>query len=281
MTRSELRRIFRLSCLLVLALGGLLVDYAIPRESGLVRSPEWLWVKDARLGYRNRPNATYENFVAGSVNHTGRWGERRTVPANEGRPCVLVAGDSTTFCCEVDDGETTVSWLARLRPNRRFINLGVRGYNTIQSMRLVDEWLEREPAASVLYVWCSNDETENLRPDVFGRPPCPTLFGEARVDWSGAWPWPYPPEFPTLIPTVTPLLVKGWRDRLGRRLTTTAFVTRRDYEVIPELLDIDPRPAFGEDDEPCRARLRDGKLDSHYGKLGTRAWARYVAPRLP
>src|SRR5580658_728376 len=72
--------------------------------------PAYFWIRDARLGFRNRPSSRLEHALAGSVVSTGPRGERCGVgsPASGTGPgpIVLFVGDSTTFCGEVNDDET-------------------------------------------------------------------------------------------------------------------------------------------------------------------------------
>lgn len=124
-----------------------------------------LWIKDPRLGLRNRPNARVVS-PSGATVTTGPHGERGPVaPIATGQPVVLFVGDSTTFCGEVDDDATGPSEVARrLPPGPRaaVVNAGVRGFNTLQAGRMAEEWLARRPARVVVHLVCHNDYVENV-----------------------------------------------------------------------------------------------------------------------
>ncbi len=133
----------------------------IDRPSLLV----YFWVRDAKLGFRNRADGDFHDVRTGSHVHTGRFGERLGVhwDGETTRPTVLFVGDSTTFCGEVEDDETYPSEVAKLLPDHvPCVNLGVAGYNTVQSLRMTEEWLDRVPAKLVVYMYCDNDYIENV-----------------------------------------------------------------------------------------------------------------------
>ena len=63
------------------------------------------------------------------------------------------------FAAEVRDADTPASRLAReLGYEWRVLNLGVRGYNTVQSARVGTQLLASEtPVAAVVYTFAPND----------------------------------------------------------------------------------------------------------------------------
>ncbi len=81
-------------------------------------------------------------------------------------PVVLFVGDSTIFYDEVNDEETGPSDVAKLLGpdwGVRVLNAGCRGYNTLQSKRMLLECLERFPSTVVVvYVYCANDNAHSL-----------------------------------------------------------------------------------------------------------------------
>jgi hypothetical protein len=169
----------------------------IDRPSLLV----YFWVRDAKLGFRNRPDGDFHDVRTRSHIHTGHFGERLGVhwDGEVTRPTVLFVGDSTTFCGEVDDEETYPSEVAKLLPDHvPCVNLGVAGYNTVQSLRMTEEWLDRVPAKLVVYTYCDNDYIENIIGDWIQRPSHPPLaeWGATGVRVkdvpSDAGPWGTP-----------------------------------------------------------------------------------------
>jgi len=93
---------------------------------------------------------------------------------------VMMVGDSTVFCAEVPDEETTASHLARFLEGAghpvSVLNAGVRGYSTVQSKRMMAECLQRYPSVRVaVYCYCDNDWFENLRPKEYWPAVAPTV----------------------------------------------------------------------------------------------------------
>ncbi|MBI3726639.1 SGNH/GDSL hydrolase family protein, partial [bacterium] len=159
---------------------------------------EYFWIADRTLGYRNRANGSFENALAGSTVTTGPHGERKGVRWTDdaARPIVLFVGDSTTFCAEVDDDDTASSEVAKRLPpdlDVAVVNAGVRGYSTVQSSRIADEWLARSPVRLVVYTFCDNDYYENVSPvtNVRARAPAARIvdgrFEYVELPGEGAW----------------------------------------------------------------------------------------------
>ena len=135
----------------------------------------YFWVADERLGFRNRPNALFvaERIAGSPLITTDSSGLRNGIgwsPA-AGRPVIVILGDSNVFGAEVNDDETIPSQIARLLAPAfevRVLNGGVRGFNTLQTRRLLAEVLERFARVElVVYVFSQNDLFENLNPIVY------------------------------------------------------------------------------------------------------------------
>ncbi len=136
----------------------------------------YFWRTDPYLGFKNRPNGRYENrrILTHPVVTTDRLGYRNGFGWSDpetAEPIVLFVGDSTTFCAEVDDDETGPSEVARLLAEDGSIpvlNAGVRGYNALQSRRMLELTLRRYPSIQVaIYTYSANDYLENLNPIVY------------------------------------------------------------------------------------------------------------------
>jgi len=127
-------------------------------------------VSDRRLGFRNRPLGKFRSpyIVGNPLSTTDRYGYRNGVgwSAEGSRPIVLFVGDSITFCSEVDDDETGPSEVAKRLGKEfsvRVLNAGVRGYNTLQAKRMLEECLERFDGIQVaVYTYCGNDLEGNM-----------------------------------------------------------------------------------------------------------------------
>ena len=136
-------------------------------------SPQaYFFLSDAHLGWRNKPLGRYrfEKIAGAPVNTTDALGYRNGAGWNpDGQtPIILFIGDSAVFCGEVDDLETFPSHVAQLLQSRRpvqVLNGGVRGYNTVQALRRMEEALEQFPQITqIVYVSSSNDLLENVNP---------------------------------------------------------------------------------------------------------------------
>ncbi|MBI3473104.1 MAG: hypothetical protein HY013_17240, partial [Candidatus Solibacter usitatus] len=146
----------------------------------------YFWVADKALGFRNRPNGRLENgWVRGKpVVTTDSNGYRRGYGSALGLPPeVVFVGDSTTFCAEVADDETISSEVEKILGGRRrtaAVNAGVRGYNTLQSSRMLRECLARFPSIrAAVYTYSDNDYVENLNPIYYFPLKAPTVWRES------------------------------------------------------------------------------------------------------
>jgi hypothetical protein len=189
------RRVFAVSAVILSLALGLLASEVVLRALGrrphvaiVAPTPNAaLWIRDRRLGWRNRPSVPFRYILAGSTITTGPEGERLGVGWTKDRstPLVLFVGDSTTFCAEVDDDSTGPSEVAKRLPASLgvgVVNAGVRGYNTLQAARLAEEWLARAPVKLVVYTYCDNDYFENLVP----RTNAPATAPAARCHTDGS-----------------------------------------------------------------------------------------------
>ena len=151
----------------------------------------YFWVSDPVLGFRNRPNGRFHNFkiVGRPLVTTDALGYRNGLgwSADADTPVVAFLGDSTTFCAEVGDSETGPSEVARLLSRRfwvRVLNAGVRGYNTVQARRALDQLLERFPETRVaVYTYVENDFVENLNPVVYHPAKAPVIWRDSSGRW--------------------------------------------------------------------------------------------------
>lgn len=152
---------------------------------GFEQTPQaYFFVSDAHLGWRNRAGGHYRyTLIEGApVNTTDRHGYRNGTgwTPEESTPIILFVGDSAVFCGEVADEETITSELARRLDGVRVLNAGVRGYNTLQSLRWMTKTLDRFPEiALVVYLSSPNDLVENLNPITRYPLRAPTVSWEA------------------------------------------------------------------------------------------------------
>jgi hypothetical protein len=159
-----------------------------PIPAGQPSLLSYFWVRDPRLGFRNRPGGELDYARAGCVVRTGAFGARLGVraPSDAARATVVFVGDSTSFCGEVGDDETGPSEVARRLPpglDASVVNTGVCGYNTLQALRMAAEWLGRSAPKLVVYTYCDNDWVENVIPTIQqpARSPVATITSSAAL----------------------------------------------------------------------------------------------------
>ncbi|MCE5335511.1 MAG: hypothetical protein LLG06_13085 [Desulfobacteraceae bacterium] len=149
-------------------------------------SEGYFWVCDQKLGWKNRSSGSHvlQSIASRPLSTTDGFGFRNGLsgPPDPDKPVVLLIGDSVVFCSEVNDENTSSSELARLLKDKaRVLNAGVRGYNTVQSLRMMEECLRRFPnIRTVVYVYCPNDYFENIIPDVYAPARAPTAFPDGE-----------------------------------------------------------------------------------------------------
>ena len=132
---------------------------------------------DPATGWAGRANAA-ARFVTSSfdveITH-GPDGFRTSADGDGGKrdlgdKVIWCLGDSCVWGWGVSDGQTFVDVLNRNPDdNRRFRNLGVTGFGTLQEYLLLEKLLASEsPPDQVLVTFCGNDLADNL--DAGGRP---------------------------------------------------------------------------------------------------------------
>lgn len=148
---------------------------ALPLDPDAVSINGYLWISDPFLGFRNRPNGSYvyRDIRESPTVTTDQLGFRNGYGWTSGvsMPGVVLVGDSTVFGAEVGDEDTVASQLCRLLEPEcpvAVLNAGVRGYNTVQAKRMLEQCLGRYPTIrAAIYCYCDNDWFENLDPDVY------------------------------------------------------------------------------------------------------------------
>jgi hypothetical protein len=176
---------------LLIELGVRWAGFGFPPEGPAPNVNAYFIVTDPVLGFRNRPVGDFvAAWVAGAPRvRTDELGFRRGLgwPGSGDEPLVVLVGDSTTFCAEVGDAETSASEIYQRLAARgrryRVLNAGVRGYGSVQSRRMLKECLERfGPAALAVYTYCPNDYVENLNPIVYWPLKAPIAWWDAATD---------------------------------------------------------------------------------------------------
>ena len=165
---------------------------ALPLDADKPSVTGYFWVCDRELGFRNRANGSYryEEIRSNPLVTTDATGFRngRGWDPMEAGPTIVLLGDSTVFCAEVDDDETVASELALLLSDQwqvRVLNAGVRGYNTLQCARMLERCINTVSSVVVaVYCYCGNDITENLNPDEYYPARAPALrWNEGAGRW--------------------------------------------------------------------------------------------------
>lgn len=150
----------------------LLGFYPLPALSDKPGVQAYFWISDEKLGFRNRSDGKYRytEIIGNPLVTTDKYGFRNGNGWNpdNNEPAIVFVGDSTVFCAEVNDDETVPSEVSKLLSdlNVSVLNAGVRGYNTVQSKRMLEECLKRYPSIKVaVYNFCSNDLEGNFDAD--------------------------------------------------------------------------------------------------------------------
>jgi hypothetical protein len=157
---------------------------ALPVDNTKPSVTGYFWISDENLGFKNRPSGKYFNEAIFPIPYitTDQNGFRNGFQwsPDTQRPIILFIGDSTVFCAEVNDEDTIPSVVAQyLRPefNISCLNAGVRGYNTLQSKRLMIETLDiYKNIKMVVYCFCQNDFIENINPDSYFPAKAPVIL---------------------------------------------------------------------------------------------------------
>ena len=163
-----------LLCFLLLEAGWRLAGFkplqpAVPPQW---RDPLSYALSDGYLGWAGKPHDRFRNpVIVGEPWITmDEFGYRTTVgsSADPDAPAVIFLGDSVIFCAELPDESTGPSQVAKLLNRERpvkVVNTGLRGYNTVQAKRQLEQGLDRFPRARIaVYVYVCNDYPENLNP---------------------------------------------------------------------------------------------------------------------
>ena len=166
----------------VLRLAGFLP--ALPLDPDTVSVNGYFWISDPALGFRNRANGSYvsrdiHSRPRATTDYLGFRNGYAWDP-DEGNPTVVMVGDSMVFGAEVNDVETIASHLGRLLKTEgkeaTVLNAGVRGYNTVQAARMLEQRLDCFPSIRVaVYCYCDNDWFENLEPKTYWPATAPTM----------------------------------------------------------------------------------------------------------
>jgi hypothetical protein len=125
---------------------------------------------DAELGWTGQPNTT-KPFVRNSQ-HTAThnsMGLRDAEISGDGRPRILVLGDSFVWGFGVDVDDRFTNRLQAELANYRIVNAGVSGYGTDQEYLLMKRlWGRIQPAFVILVVCTHNDHSDNTNNVVYG-----------------------------------------------------------------------------------------------------------------
>lgn len=130
----------------------------------------YYWVCDKELGFKNKPNGSYcsKDLITSPISTTDKYGFRNGYGwgYDNNSPIILIIGDSSTFCSEVNDDNTVPSEIAKLLSKEydiRVLNGGVRGYNTVKAKIMLEKCMKLLPnIIMVVYVYCGNDYFENV-----------------------------------------------------------------------------------------------------------------------
>ncbi len=160
-------------CELAFRIAGFYPALPLDREKPGVQA--YYWVCDKNLGWRNRADGSYDYDMMAANPHstTDANGFRNGYGWHDGitNPLVLFIGDSFVFGAEVNDEQTICSEVTKLlKPETGMVvlNTGVRGYNTVQSRRMMHECFGRySNIVAVVYVYCGNDVQENVNMNAY------------------------------------------------------------------------------------------------------------------
>ena len=116
---------------------------------------------DPRLGWRNRPGEYVLGRERATILPDGS--RRSSGDSPEGAPVAALIGGSFVYGQGIPD-EETLAWLLQERDaSRRYLNLGVSGFGTYQSLLLLEGYLERhEPPEAVIYGLIDHHRTRNI-----------------------------------------------------------------------------------------------------------------------
>jgi hypothetical protein len=152
-----------------LAVGCAIAEFAFSSRDGGAFPHLNVYVPDAELGVRLRPDAT-ERVAFGPnpptsvrINAQGFRGADWPAPGTDE---ILVVGDSQVFGLGVEETETMAAQLAALLPGKTVLNGGVPTYGPQEYAKVVAEvFARRKPKAVVFVVNFANDLFEAARPN--------------------------------------------------------------------------------------------------------------------
>ncbi|HTZ11026.1 MAG TPA: hypothetical protein VMD04_01420 [Candidatus Margulisiibacteriota bacterium] len=125
-----------------------------------------LYIFDADLGYRLRPNHTDSKIKTNNLGF--RDSEDFYLTENASRKRVLVLGDSMVFGVGVAQDKIFSEILKKESPGYIFINSGVTGYDTVQEYLVLKRYIDIvKPDVVILFFTEANDMFMNMRGDQF------------------------------------------------------------------------------------------------------------------
>ena len=156
-----------LSLVLFLALGEVLArilggpQLAVPRDEKSLS-----YAHHETLGWFPVPGsqATVRGFNQFTVEHNAR-GFRDSEVEPDGRPAMVVLGDSMVWGFDVEEEERFTEKMRHMLPDWQIFNLGVSGYGTDQQLLLLQEHIQHYRPRLVLLVFHpENDFDDNTAP---------------------------------------------------------------------------------------------------------------------
>ena len=136
-------------------------DLRVLRESSSERSLTYRY--DAELGWAPVPGSSALVTTARTIHvQHNSLGFRDIEPERDGRPRVLVVGDSFVWGVDAEAGERFTDLLRNRFPGLAIVNAGVSGYGTDQEYILLQRiWETIQPTVVVLIFCTDNDRLDN------------------------------------------------------------------------------------------------------------------------